>query len=430
MTTVEVDSGVTDHRWPLLVDNDRVLLYIRFKSALVLNEIWAMPASGGTPVFPTAGAFPVGVVENRLVFVNASGTVMSAPFDARRLRLTGPAISHITDAAMTIASSAAFVSLSQSGSLLYVVGAQRSRLMLTDLQGKDVPLLDAEDTYAYPRFSPDGKRVAVSIQSGSGWDVWIYDRSARTSTKLTTGGSGERAEWSPDGRRIAYRTLFQSIAWLPADHSGAEENILKLSRVNLQEGIISPKGDIVLARANGRGLDPGSRLGQNRRHDDPRLFTSRFAEYGPRFSPDQRWVAYSSDESGQQQVYVTPFPGPGPRYQVSNNGGMAPMWAPDGRRLFYTRGSTMMVATLTFSPFAVARNDSLFSGPYYFPFNHANYARVAERSRAPGAAREERRDEPGVRVQLGPRSARSRQTLDDYDIRSPESTRRVLQSRT
>jgi Tol biopolymer transport system component len=240
--------------------------------------------------------------------------------------------------------------------------------------------------YAYPRYSPDGTRISVTVMTSSGSDIWIYETTSQTFQRLTTEGINERQEWTPDGRRVVFqsnRGNGSEFWWQAADGSAPAERLLSTGQL-LREGVFSPDGRVLLYRADDRKtLDDlwYVRLDGDRR-PQPFLVTP-FTETLPRMSPDGRWVAYQSDESGPSQIYVRPFPGPGSRYQVSNNGGTEPLWSRDGKRLVYRNGAQFVDASITTAPaFSVSARRIIVEGDFPTGGNlHQNY------DLAPDAAR-------------------------------------------
>ena len=221
--------------------------------------------------------------------------------------------------------------------------------------------------YAWHSLSPDGKQLAVSIISDT-VQLWIHDFARGTMTRLTSeAGSSDMPVWSPDSRRLAYEATrggFRNIFWRSADGTGPEERVT--TSENLQTpSAWSPDGRTLAFEDNSAtGYDIWTVAIEGERKPQP-LLQSRFDERGPAFSPDGRWVAYSSYESGQWEIYVMPFPGPGPKRQISVEGGAGPTWARNGRELFYRNGDKMMaVAVQTEPTFTAAIPRLLFQGPY------------------------------------------------------------------
>jgi Tol biopolymer transport system component len=220
--------------------------------------------------------------------------------------------------------------------------------------GRTQPLL-APGQYYMPRFSPDGKRLALVVRSAGGDDIQVYDWQRDTMTRLTfTQGNQNRFPvWTPDAKHIVFEFKYpggNSIRWVRADGAGEAQTLLE-SKVGLEPCSFSPDGRR-LALAGG---DTGSDLWtlpldvsdpEHPKPGKPEAFLrTPFNENEPAFSPDGRWIAYTSDESQRFEVYVRPFPGPGGRWQISSAGGGRPIWSRNGRELFFeTPENRIMVA--------------------------------------------------------------------------------------
>jgi Tol biopolymer transport system component len=206
--------------------------------------------------------------------------------------------------------------------------------------------------------------------------VWLYDLSRETLTRLTFGGSRNGASaWTADGKRIAYQSNKEgplNIFWQLADGSGGLERLTTSEHLNAPTSFSSDGEQLAYVELDPttgtdiwilRLSDPLPGSGQVRK---PRLFLrTPFNESVPRFSPDGHWLAYISDESGRYEVYVQPYPGPGGKWQISTEGGTEPAWNPNGRELFYRSGEKMMAVDITAQPgFTPGTPRILFQGPY------------------------------------------------------------------
>ncbi len=335
-------------------------------------------STGECRLLDLAAIHPMGMVDGSVVYVTEAGAVLAAPLDLRRRRLTGSPKPLLSDVDVNQTVGTAQVALSTSGSLLYQSGSPAARLVLTDLRGETRPFGNAEQRYAYPRYSPDGRKVAVTVTSSAQRDVWVMDISGGTSTRLTTDGKlNERAEWTPDGKRILYRTSKDrrsSLWWRAADLSELAAPLLASDREDYYEGVITPDGGGVIYQLDTAGSDIMYRRLAGDTTPKP-IANTQFTEMMPRISPDGRWLAYVSDESGGDQVVVQPFPGPGPRIQVSISGGSEPVWSRDGRRLYYRDNQNFVLATVSTSPsFSVSSRQLLFRDEFVkSPSPHANY---------------------------------------------------------
>jgi serine/threonine protein kinase/Tol biopolymer transport system component len=302
-----------------------------------------------------------------LVFARA-GSLLAAPFDPARLTLTGPAVL-VLQGVRTEAYGAGQFTFSLDGSLVYVPGAAvgASTLAWVDRRGVAQSLAVPSQLYGTPRVSPEGRHVAVII-SGTTTDVWIYELARGTLSRLTLEGNNGGPVWTPDGKRVAFassRGGQRNIFWKPADGSAEAEQLLASEYDQVPESW-SPDG-AVLAFTE---YHPTTRADlwvlplKGERKPQPFLRT-RFTEWGPMFSPDGRWIAYTSDESGQYEVYVRPYPDPGQKWQISTDGGEEPLWSSDGRELFYRNGQKWMaVAVATKPEFRADRPRLLFEGSY------------------------------------------------------------------
>jgi serine/threonine-protein kinase len=213
------------------------------------------------------------------------------------------------------------------------------------------------------------------MTAGARYDVWVYDLARGTVTRLASEGSNQFPIWTPDGKRLTYRATrggTRNVYWRMADGSEAEERLTTGQGLDAP-GSWSPDGDVLLYVTSAAGWDILA-LTLPERRTLPFVQTP-FLEGVPQFSPDGRWVAYTSDEFGRQEIYVRPYPGPGGKWQISTDGGQEPVWNPSGRELFYRSGNTMMAVDVTTTPvFAAGRPRPLFTGNYVLaPTTFPNY---------------------------------------------------------
>ena len=332
-----------------------------------------------TTVLDLPGIAPLGVVDGLLVYANNAGDVMAVPFDATRARITGTPIAVQRNVTVNALSGSAQASLSRNGTLLFQSGSLIAQLVEVDARGVARALASEARTYAYPRFSPDGRKIAVGIGAGNRSDVWIFDIASSTPTRLTTAGTvNERPEWTPDGRRVLYRSDADgrsSIWWRAADLSAPPAPLLSHPRAAYFEGVLTPDGRTIVYQSDTSGADVFYRALAGDTVPKPVAAGPQFVEDMARVSPDGRWVAFVTDESGAQQVVVQPFPGPGARTQVSTGGGVEPVWSRDGKRLFYRSDQRLIAASVRTDPvFAVTSRDTLFEDRFVgFVLPHANY---------------------------------------------------------
>jgi serine/threonine protein kinase/Tol biopolymer transport system component len=286
------------------------------------------------------------VATGHLAFLRR-GTLMVVPFDPDKLQVTGqavPALAKVSQALNTTNSGldtgAGQFCISTSGSLVYASGGivpdQENTLVWVDYRGKAEPIASFKAPFYAPRLSPDGQRIAYS-RLGMESHIWVYDLNRATATKLTSEGMSQFAAWTPDGRRMVFdwvNTGVPNIYWQAVDGSSSMERLTQ-GEYHHWPGSWSPDGETLAFVQDhpDSGVDILF-LSMRDRRITPFL-NSPFNEEYPEFSPDGRWIAYGSDESGRLEVYVQPFPGPGGKWQISNEGGAEPLWSRNGKQLFY-----------------------------------------------------------------------------------------------
>jgi Tol biopolymer transport system component len=269
-------------------------------------------------------------------------------------------------------------SFSTTGTLVYVAGtavADRN-LVWVARDGTEQALPAPAHQYDWPRISPDGRRVAVEIDG----QTWIYDAARETLTRLAfVGTQNDTPAWSADGRHVVLRSNREgppgSIFWQLADGSGGQERLMPAMEGGTPVSV-SPDGYIAFFRNDAKTQRDIWILSIKDRKASLFLGTPA-TEGAPRFSPDGRWIAYVSDESGGPEIYVQPYPGPGGKWQISTNGGIEPAWNPNGRELFYRNGDRMMAVPIdTRASFSSGKAAMLFEGDYLaspFPATGVTY---------------------------------------------------------
>jgi Tol biopolymer transport system component len=371
-TSVDASRHELAHAFPQFLPDGKHFLYSNVGSDAENSGIYVGSLdSKQTKLLLKAAASPLYSPPGYLLFARA-GTLLAQPFDADRLELKGDAVPLAEGVQFRTGQVAATVS--GNGVLAYrlVPSNAQFKLVWVDRKGAEQPLPAPPRAYRNPRLSPDGQRLAVTIDEG-GSQEWLLDLGRTTLTRLTFDGkyNGGMA-WTPDGKRLTFGSdragSSRNLFWQLADGSGGAEQLAK-SEIDQIAGCWSPDGQ-TLAFAQ-LSQDSGFDLWTYRvadRKAQPFLQT-RFSEVAPRFSPDGRWLAYTSDESGRYEIYVQPFPGPGGKWQVSTEGGTEPVWARNGE-LFYRYGGKFMVVETTTSPNFSAGNPRMLFEEHYSTYQH------------------------------------------------------------
>lgn len=322
--------------------------------------------TGKRKVLVNGGNNPRYASSGHLIYIR-SGTLLAAPFDLKRLEVTGPPVPLVEGVLET--NGVGQFSISNNGSLVYLPGAAQGgpkTLVWVDRKGTVAALKAPARSYGFPRISPDGQQLAVWIQEYPG-DIWIYSLAHDTLTRLTFDGNSLIPAWARDGKRVAFASGkggLLNFFWKPADGSGAEER-LSTSEFLQIPGSFTPDGRAFLfsesAPKTGQDIWVLPLEGDRK----PRVFLqTQFNEITPQVSPDGRWVAYNSDESGRYDVYLQPFPGPGGKHQISTEGGREIVWGANGE-LVYRNGDKMMAVEIKTQPvLEVGKPRVLFEGHY------------------------------------------------------------------
>ena len=351
-------------------------------------------ATGERKVLVRGGADARYLPSGHLLYLR-KGTLMAVSFDLQQLAPTGGAVALIADVMQSVntpneayESGAGQFSVSATGSLLYAPGGifpdpERS-LAWVDRNGSAESLPLASRPYLNPRLSPDGRRFLVWTQGDR--NVWVHDLIRGVTTRLTFEGRNARAIWTPDGTRITYASAVggsENLFWRPSDGSGSTERLASSERQQVPSAwtpdgrtLLYMEGDV----AGGYDILSLSLEGDRK---PQAVVQTPFNELYADLSPDGRWLAYVSNQSGRAEVYLQHYPGPGARQQISVDGGTAPAWSRDGRELFYitTPGvggqaalTKMMVVPVQSKPaFTAGTPRMLFEGRYGATANIRGY---------------------------------------------------------
>jgi serine/threonine-protein kinase len=379
ITTPDPEKGTSSHRWPEILPGSKAVLFTIFPGNLEGASIGlANIETGEVKLLKEEGTYPRYTPTGHLVYGGTDGSLLAMPFDHKRLEITGSVISLLDNINVKGGGPANFA-LSRNGSLAYLEGSTSSNtIVLADRQGGEQSLIKEERGFRSPRFSPDGKRVAVEISEGGILDIWTYRLDFGPLTRLTFGSYDLYPVWTSDGQRIIFSSNRAGTADLylkKADGSSAAEQLI-ITEFDQYETSLSPDSKILVYRE----IHPSTRRDiwvlplEGERKPQPFL-NSSFNEFTPMLSPNGRWLAYTSDESVRNEIYVRTFPDASAgRWQVSTEGGTEPLWSRDGRELFYRgKGKIISVAVKTEPMFELGARKELFEDVYVRRSSHTNY---------------------------------------------------------
>ncbi len=373
ITTPDPKTREYSHRWPQVLPGAKAVLFAVFTGADPdQNRISVVRLDNGERRTAMEGAsFGRYVPTGHLVYAR-SGGLLAAPFDLRRLQITGRQVP-ILEGVLTSGTGNAQFSISDTGLLSYVAGglANASRaLVWVNRKGTATQIARVGSVSFWARVSPDGRRIALTISEQANFDVWIYELGRDTLTRLTFDAAADSYPvWTPDGKRVAFRstrTGASNLWWKSADGSGAEERLTDSPNNQMATGF-SPDGKwLAYQEISSSGAADILILPMTGERKPKPFLQTPFWEGEAQFSPDGRWLAYVSNETGRYEVYVQPYPGPGGKWQISAGGGREPVWARQGRELFYRNGNQVMAVDVTLgNSFTAGKPRLLFEGQYF-----------------------------------------------------------------
>ncbi len=365
VTRVNEARGETSHNVPYFLPDGRHFLYLLRSGKPEVAGVYVgqldapdAPASGEDPERLLATSIKAEYAAGHVLYLRGR-TLLAQPFDAATLKLGGEPIPVADPVGFGGASGRAAYSVAANGTLVFGLGGREisKRLRWFDRSGKPLEELGPLAVYIDPQLAPDGRRVAVEridSQTDTG-DLWLLETGRDVAARFTFNpGSDNSGVWSPDGQQIIFRSNRSSPGGLYRKASSgvaAEEPFLQ-SPKNTNKSPLDWSADgryLVYGQDAAGGLDlwvlPLEGTGTSMKPGKPFAFLqSNFNEDHAQFSPDGRWLAYTSNESGRYEVYVQSFPQAGGKYQVSTGGGIAPRWRRDGRELYYIASDAKLMA--------------------------------------------------------------------------------------
>jgi eukaryotic-like serine/threonine-protein kinase len=378
LTKPDPAHGEADHAFPFILPGGAAVLFTITASQLENSQVAVLDLKTGERKILIRGGSQAQYVDTGHLVYAAAGSLRAVRFDLKRLEVVSDPVPVVEQVLTTTAGEASFA-LSRTGTLLHVPGGVggsegvRRSLVWVNRQGKEEAIKAPARTYAYPRLSPDGSRLAIDVRDQEN-DIWVWDLARETLTRLTFDPTDDNFPvWTPDSKRIVFASTRAGIPNLysqAADGTGIVERLT--TSPNQQEPTsISHDGTrlVFFEIAPKTGPDLYLLPLQGERRSKP-LIQTTFIERNADLSPESAWIAYESNESGQFQVYVRPFPNvEGGRWQVSTSGGSTrPVWARSGKELFYLNGDGVLTAVpvrIEGSTFSAGNPSKVLETKYY-----------------------------------------------------------------
>jgi serine/threonine protein kinase len=371
--SIDFAKGERMHKYPCAIPGSKAVLFTVSTADAETFDDTRIAAfntkTGQRKTLVEGGTSPCYSPSGHLLYARG-GNLLAIRFDPKRLETAGQPFTVLEGVLMSLNTGVANYDISASGDLIYVPGVAdkgERTLLWVDRSGKAEPFPLPARSYLHPRLSSDSRQLAIEIE-GPNHDFYVYDFARAVLSKMTTDGESHWPVWSPDDTHLVYRSGHMGVfrMWqMPADRSRSPEHLPGIGAMQSAESW-SPDGRAIAYTAAAQGVPAHIMVESLEGDHRSRPFTDINAPAGsPKFSPDGRWLAYCSSESGKPQVYVQAFPGPGPKIQVSNEGGTDPVWKKNGGELYYRDGDKMMVVAVSTAPtFASSRPQVLWQGHY------------------------------------------------------------------
>jgi eukaryotic-like serine/threonine-protein kinase len=359
-----IREGETTHQFAVAGADGKALMFSSsgqvYLQSLETERRQIIGAGVGVGFLPTGHA----------IYVQA-GTAFALPLGPA-LERTGPPVVVLQGVEQNSLGASHF-SFSRTGTMAYVPAGTEGRsatLVWADRAGAEQPTGISGAAFAVPRLAPDGRRLAVVhgriIAGGGGGDVWVHDLTRDTSSRVTVDG-GSYPVWTPGGRQLVFTKGGPDDIYVKSfDGSGVDERFLGGISGGSRPFSLSPDGRfLAFVSVSPTTANDIMVIDRQDKTEARPFLKTQFGEGAPMFSPDGRWIAYASNKSGRNEIYMRPFPGPGEEWTISTEGGIEPVWARNTSELFYRQGDAMMSVEVNTSPtLVVGKPRRVFEGHY------------------------------------------------------------------
>jgi len=371
LTQPDSASGELAHWWPEILPDGRHVLFTAYRTPVSRATIEVLDRkTGQRTVLIQGGLIGRYSASGHLLFAR-DGSVLAVRFDPGSRKVSGAPVVVVDDVAMNYSDGFAAFGISPSGTLAYLPASQggaASIVVEADRQGRERTLLGTPERFDNPRWAPDRRRISLDIPAArSATDVWVIDLARGSRQRITTEEASDfGATWTPDGRTLVYmneRPLFELFT-RDADGSRPPEPLLGGGHDRII-GDVSADGRLLSFVLSAQKQSDLWTVALTGAHEARPYLANGFQLGHPTLSPDGRWMAYDSDETGRVETYIQSFPDPArARRQVSTGGGSEPIWTRGGRELVFRRGDSVMAVTVEPATGEVGTATTLFAGPY------------------------------------------------------------------
>ena len=353
LTTPDHSKGELGHWWPQILPDGDTVVFTAFSTPNERSRLMALSLTTSKQKTLIEGAISGRYLSSGHLIFARGDNVLAVPFNPRTLEITGAPVAVLEGVASEPQNGLSHFALSDNGVLAYLPNSSafaEQTLLSLDRSGKGQSVRDKLHVHDGLRLSPDGRRIAMGLrEAGRAPDVWILDLARGSLSPLTHGpASNFDPLWTRDGKRVLYvseRPIFD-VYTRSADGSGGEEVVLASPNDKYPESI-TPDGKMLLFSTSTPDNDEDLWIAPLATPKEAKAFlATKFYESDATFSPDGRWIAYQSGESGKAEIYVRDFPVGGNRFQVSTDGGFEPVWAKNGKELFYRSGKMLISVPL------------------------------------------------------------------------------------